>query len=895
MADTLRARFHTQGIRKGDVAMLWSESRPGWVAALWACLASGVILVPVDPQSSPALFHRIEAKAHPKIILIGDRQPALESSIAPIWRLEDIEHADQPFQPHPLGWGSSESDIAAQPHASAWGFGDVGRSPRTAPDALVRPRAAGPLAIKPHPLGWGFETPEFGATETTPNHPTPPPTLDSIAEIVFTSGTTAEPKGVIITHRNLLANLDPVAGEIAKYKRYAGPFQPLRILNLLPLSHLFGQSLALLIPPLIPTSVVFITGTGAQEVARQIHSRRVSALVAVPKILEVLRDFVSHRFPEVNDPALARGHWLLRWWRFRRVHRLFGWKFWAFISGGAPLAPDVEQFWSRLGYLVVQGYGLTETAPIVTLSHPFHVREGTVGKPLAGVELKIADDGEVLVRGGNVTTGYYGAPEETAAMFEDGWLRTGDIGQLDKEGHLQIRGRKKEMIVTREGLKVFPEDVEKTLNQIPGVRDSAVIGKDRVHAVLVLEPGADPDDIVREANQRLEDHQKVRAFSIWTGDDLPRTQSTRKLRRAEIAEVVAEGNAHDAKGRTGTAPRPASDLEAILQKYAPGRTITPETTLDELGLSSLDRVQLMMDLEQRFETGVDEAVFTSASKVADLACLVETHVPRNPVIPSEARDLLLGDFRNPRGFAKPPAVSNDVSKRPAPGLVKFPTYNRRWFARASRRLALPYWLLPLVRIFAHIRVTGRENLSSVPGPVIFASNHQSHFDVPVILASLPARYRYRVATAMAKEFFDAHFFPAGHKLRERFFISLYYRLSTFFFNAFPIPQRQAGAGETIRYMGELVEEGWSILIFPEGDRSAHGEIHPFQPGVGMLASHLHLPVVPIRIEGLDRVLNRNARWPHPGRVNVRLGKALDLHGDSFADLARTVEQAVRAL
>jgi long-chain acyl-CoA synthetase len=841
MADALRARFHAQGIRNGDVAMLWSESRPGWVAALWACLADGIILVPVDPQSSPALFHRIEAKAHPKVILIGGRQPAIESACAPILRLEDIEAAH------------------------------VGRSPRVRPSAL-----------KPHPSGWGS------------SDPTLPPTLDSIAEIVFTSGTTAEPKGVIITHRNLLANLDPVAGEIAKYKKYAGPFQPLRILNLLPLSHLFGQSLALLIPPLIPTSVVFIAGTGAQEITRQIHARRVSALVAVPKILEVLRDFVSHRFPEVNDPSLARGHWLLRWWRFRRVHRLFGWKFWAFISGGAPLAPDVEQFWSRLGYLVVQGYGLTETAPIVTLSHPFHVREGTVGKPLAGVELKIARDGEVLVRGGNVTTGYYGAPEETAAMFEDGWLRTGDIGQLDSEGHLQIRGRKKEMIVTPEGLKVFPEDVEKTLNQIPGVRESAVIGKDRVHAVLMLEPGANADEIVRDANQRLEDHQKIRSFSVWTGDDLPRTQSTRKLRRAEIAEAVS-------KGKADTGPRPASDLEAILQKYAPGRTITPETTLDELGLSSLDRVQLMMDLEQRFETGVDEAVFTSASKVADLAGLVETHVPRTPVIPSEARDLLLGDFRNPRGFAKPPAVPNEgvsggsVSNRPAPQAIKFPTYNRRWLARATRRLALPFWLLPLARIFAHIRVTGRDNLDSVRGPVIFASNHQSHFDVPVILASLPARYRYRVATAMAKEFFDAHFFPTRFKLRERLLNSLWYRLSTFFFSAFPIPQRQAGAGETIRYMGELVEEGWSILIFPEGDRSAYGEIHPFQPGVGMLASHLHLPVVPIRIEGLDRVLNRNARWPHPGPVNVRIGEPLELHGESFADLAKTVEQAVREL
>ncbi len=785
MADALRHQLWTHNILKGDAVILWSESRAGWVAALWACLADGIILVPVDPQSSPALLYRIAEKAQPKLILVSGRQPTLEFASVPVWNLDEVEGA----------------------RATTANRGELDKLPKPGPD--------------------------------------------DIAEIVFTSGTTAEPKGVVITHGNLLANLEPVAQEIAKYRKYAGPFLPLRILNLLPLSHLFGQSLALLIPPLIPTSVVFMTGHGAQEIARQIRSRRVSALVAVPKILEVLRDFVVHRVPEVNDPKLARGPWPLRWWRFRRVHRLLGWKFWAFISGGAPLAPDVEQFWSKLGFLVVQGYGLTETAPIVTLSHPFHVRSGTVGKPLGGVEVKIAEDGEVLVRGGNVTTGYYNAPEATAAVFEDGWFHTGDVGHLDSEGHLQIRGRKKEMIVTPEGLKVFPEDVEKTLNQIAGVRDSAVIGKDRVHAVLLLDAGANADEVVREANQRLEDHQKIRSVSVWTGDDLPRTATTRKLRRAEIAEAVA-------KGKTESSAPPKNELTAILQKYAPGRTITPETTLDELGLSSLDRVQLLMDLEQKFESGIDERSFTSASTVADLA---------KPA-PAAARE---------------------------PELVKFPTYNRSWIARAARRVSQPLFLLPLTRIFAHIRVSGRENLESIRGPVIFASNHQSHFDVPVILASLPQGSRNRVATAMAKEFFDAHFFPERFPLGQRFLISLYYRLSTFFFNAFPIPQRQAGAGETIRYMGELAEEGWSILIFPEGDRTHNGEIRPFQPGVGMIASHLHLPVVPIRLEGLDHVLNRNAKFPRMGRVNVRIGKPLDLRGESFADLARVVEEAVRNL
>ena len=162
-------------------------------------------------------------------------------------------------------------------------------------------------------------------------------------------------------------------------------------------------------------------------------------------------------------------HWMKRWWKYRRIHRMFGFKFWAMVVGAAPLDPELEAFWGRLGFVVVQGYGLTETAPIVTLNHPLRAARGAVGKPIAGVEVRIAEDGEILVRGENVTRGYYNAPEETRASFEDGWFHTGDIGELDDKGQLHIRGRKKEMIVTPEGLNVFPEDVERVLNELPGV------------------------------------------------------------------------------------------------------------------------------------------------------------------------------------------------------------------------------------------------------------------------------------------------------------------------------------------------------------------------------------------------------------------------------------------
>ncbi|MGH9559408.1 MAG: 1-acyl-sn-glycerol-3-phosphate acyltransferase, partial [Bryobacteraceae bacterium] len=391
-------------------------------------------------------------------------------------------------------------------------------------------------------------------------------------------------------------------------------------------------------------------------------------------------------------------------------------------------------------------------------------------------------------------------------------------------------------------------DVEKVLNRIPGVRESAVIGKDRVHAVLALDDGASPEEIAREANRQLEDHQKIRSVSVWTGGDLPRTQTTRKLRRAEIAEAISKGTTASAPAQNG--------LAALIQKYAPGRTITPETTLDELGLSSLDRVQLMMDLEQKFGTEIDERALSSAEKVADLA----------------------------RPAAAPPVPP-----------MKFPEYNQAWYAKFVRRLALPYFLLPLARVWAHIHVTGRENLASIHTPVIFASNHQSHLDVLVILASLPARWRYRVSTAMSKEHFMAHFFPEEHTLRERAANGLSYFLGTFMFNAFPIPQRHPGAGQTIQYMGGLIEQGGSILIFPEGDRTSTGELLPFQPGIGMIATRLNVPVVPLRIVGLDRVLHRDWYWPRMGRVEVRIGAPMTLRGEDFAALAKQVEQAVREL
>ena len=685
-----------------------------------------------------------------------------------------------------------------------------------------------------------------------------PAAPDQLAEILFTSGATGEPKGVTITHRNILANLKPIDQGIDKYRRYMGPFQPIRFLNLLPLSHMFGQSMAALIPAMIEGQVFFMPGSSPREAAHLIRRRRISVLVCVPQMLELLRDYVLQTVPSAAQPARA-GKWYGRWWQYRRVHRLLGWKFWAFVVGAAPLDPELEEFWRKLGYVVIQGYGLTETAPVATLNHPFETRKGSVGKAIAGVEIRIAPDGEVLLRGDNITPGYFGQSEASLRDAE-GFLHTGDVGALDADGRLSILGRKKEMIVSPDGLNVYPEDVERVLNAMPGVRESAVVAekqgaRELVHAVLVLEPHAEAEAIISHANGKLEGHQRVRAWSLWPDGKLPRTSGTGKLKRGEVAAWVA------GKGTPGSVPKAASDgsVEDVIRKFTGGRAVTGASSLDDLGLSSLDRIQLLMELERRTGAPIDEASFANARTVADL---------------TNAKPAAAGAIDEP---------------------FEYPEWNRSAGARAVRRIALPGLILPLTRAFAWLHVSGLENLRQISGPVIFASNHESHFDGPAILAALPAKWRYRLAPAVAKEFFDAHFHPQRHGMAERFANGLNYYLALLVFNIFPLPQRETGAREALRYAGGLVADGYSILIFPEGRRTDKGEIARFQPGVGMLAARLGIPVVPVRLSGLDHVLHKDAKFPTPGQASVTFGAPLRPSGDDAAAIAKQVEDAVRDL
>ena len=799
------ARLAASGIAKGHKVVIFSENRPEWIAAFWGCLLVGAVVVPIDYRSSPDFLVRVARIVDAKVVLAGQDVPPVRG-LEPgrIWAL------------HELDWAAEGTPPSVE----------IGR--------------------------------------------------DDVAEIIFTSGATAEPKGVVITHRNVLANIVPVEGEVLKYRRYAKPFSPIRFLNLLPLSHMFGQAMATFIPPMLTGVVVFMRGYNPGDIVDQIRTRKVSVLVSVPKILDVVREHVlraaasAKHAGQLRSPGL-QGDGALRavtriagrWWRHRDVHRLFGAKFWAFIVGAAPLDSELEKFWGDLGFAVVQGYGLTETAPIVTLNHPFGTKRGSVGKAIAGVEMKVAPDGEILVRGENVTQGYFNAADETAKAFEDGWFHTGDIGEIGEDGQVFIRGRKKEMIVTPEGLNVFPEDVERLVNQVPGVRDSAVVGAssggsgERVHAVLVVEPGTDPDAVARVANALLDDHQKIRRAVIWPEPELPRTEGTRKLKRAVIRDWLKSGGVprHVQSG--------SDTLAALVAKYAGRENVASTATIEELGLSSLERVELMVALEDAFGARIDEGAFAEARSVADLKTLVDR--------------------------------SAEAGATPTAEPVQFPSWNRTRLAWFIRRISLPTWILPPGRLFVWLKVDGREHLEKIDRPVIFAVNHQSHLDLPTVLMALPRRLRYRVAPAMAKEFFKAHFFPEQYSRIAWFTNSLNYYLAALFFNAFPLPQREAGTRQTLRYIGEVLESGYSVLIFPEGRRTDSGEIDRFRPGIGMIASKLDVPVIPVRVEGLDKILHHTWKMAKPGRARVAFGEPMRLSGEDYESLAKRVEDAVRSL
>ena len=804
-----------RNISKGDRVLVWAANSPEWVTAFFGCLLRGVIVVPLDFESLPEFAARVQQQVQAKLILYsGDRLHEFKPDV-PSLLLEDF-----------------------------------------------------------------FDLISLHSTEA---YPAQGIVDNDIAEIIFTSGTTAEPKGVCITHRNMLANIDPLEREIQKYLKYERLVHPLRFLNLLPLSHVFGQFMGMLVPQLLGGEVFFQDSLNPSEIIETIKANRISVVASVPRMLDTLRNKIERDYEARGEGetlkqrllAAEDQHFVRRWWTFRRVHRQFGWKFWAFIEGGAALAADTEAFWRRLGFAVVQGYGMTETASLITVNHPFNLSRRSIGKSLPGREVKIDEHGEILVRGENVSPGYWGGALRPIAN-EEGWLRTGDVAEMDEEGNLFFRGRKKDVIVKAAGLNIYPDDLEAALNAQPEVRDSAVVGVETQQgseplAVLLLRgEQTDAAAVVKRANEALSPYQQIRRWSVWLEEDFPRT-TTQKIRKPAVLERLkqrseAGGQRSAVADRLASGdgqPAPSSFLLSTIARVsgeAPEK-VDPSANLEmDLKLDSLGRVELLGALEDRYQIDIDEAAFTAATTVGEIERMIHEGASETAV-----------QYTYPRWAQRFPAT---------------------WIRFVVFYLAI----LPLTRWMSRATVIGKERLRGARGPVLFIANHIAMVDAALILRALPARFQRKLAIAMEGEILRGwRRPPEGTGWFARLIGLAKYALVVSLFNVFPLPQK-SGFRRSFAFAGETMDRGYSVLVFPEGARTTDGEMKPFMEGIGLLAKNLDVPIVPARIDGLYELKKRRKRFASGGQITVTIGEPVSFSPrDGPASVTNELERRVASL
>ncbi len=812
------AELERLGVQPGDRVALYLEDGPLWHAAFFGVLRLGAVAVPLDPTVPAPLLRQV-------------------------------------------------SD-----HLGARAWVTEGDAPQLDLDA---PKIA---------LDWSRNPPA-----ATGGRPLPDPDPSRVAQIVLTSGTSGTPHAVPVTHANLMAVLEPVAREVERYHLALAALPAARLAVALPLSHLYGQVMGVFLPAVLNAHTFLLPTLQAADLARVLRRERIQVLSTVPRTLALLSRYL------VDEGALSMGTagfelamaasdtmpWYRRPLVFRRVRARLGRRLVAVICGGAALDLDVELIWRRLGYVVVQGYGLTEAAPLVTLNHPFRTKAGSLGRPLHGVHIRLAEDGEILVRGANVVRA--GATQHM--VDPQGWLHTGDLGRYDTDDNrLYYVGRKGDRIVTPAGVNVDPAPIAAALRLEEGVLDALVIerpwgNRGTVTAVMLLRPGADGDAVVSRVNAALPDAARIRSWHSWPSGDLPRTH-TGKIKCAEVKGWVATlapqgAQLHDtaaappAPVKTITPSGPAVPKDAYTHVVALIGEVTGAdlATLDRQtpladALTSIDRVELAALLERTYSVTLSEAAFAGERSIGELAGDFAAlgrgddgdlpaqlggapPAPRRSAELSGVQDEASATLHE--ATARPPAIATASQAGDAP-FPEFGWRNAGW-ARAARFAIREWAMQPIIKSIASIRSEGVEHIEAPGGPVIIAANHLSILDPPTILFALPRRLRGQIAPSAMWQ----HYANAKTGLWQL-------RWSVLGLNMIPLVQ----VGDwrpTLRLAGQLVDWGYSPLIFPEGKRSEDGRPDVFRLGVGVLAAELRLPIVPCAIAGLHEVLPRGARWP----------------------------------
>jgi long-chain acyl-CoA synthetase len=695
--------------------------------------------------------------------------------------------------------------------------------------------------------------------------PLPPALVEkgTLAEIVFTSGTTGEPKGAMLTHGNLTA----CATAMTKVMPIG---EADRFLSVLPLSHLYEQVLGLIAPLIVGASVVYPVSRQPAVLIRTFREFKVSVLLIVPQGLRLLDAAIERKVDQTGRRArfdqlhriARRLPRVLKRLLFRPVLHEFGGRLQTIGVGASALEVELAQRWMEMGVDVLQGYGATEMGPVVSFTRPERNVLGTVGEPIPGVEVRIADDGEILARGPGRFQGYWHNPEATAAAIDaEGWYHSGDLGAMTPEGMLTFRGRKKDMLALADGQKVYPEDIEAVLREDGRLRDATVVGWPlgpglRVHAVLLTDDPSQAEAVIAAANTDLAPHQQIRGWTVWPDPDLPRT-ATLKVRKPDVLARLADLD------RPGSASVPAAaskvhaaaadaDIDPVTAIIASVAGLDPTAIAQsarlstDLDLDSLRRVELLGVIEEELGVFVDDDALEPDATVSDLVTLVEV-----------ARQTKRSD--------------------------------RSWnwpLSPAPRAMGIAFQVLlifPFVHAFYRIRTTGMERLASVEGPVLFTPNHCLHLDNGIILAQLPLAIRWKLSVAAAADTIYDN--PVQGVL------------ASLIANAFPL-QREGGVRRSLEMLGARLDKGFNILIYPEGKLTLGGPLQPFKGGVGLIAVEGATPIVPVKlkIHRMSIIDRRRLAGPWRGDVELVIGEPIRFDADTDHATATTrLEAAVAAL
>jgi len=697
---------------------------------------------------------------------------------------------------------------------------------------------------------------------------------DDVASLLYTSGTTGEPKGVRLTHCNLLSNAKALAQSgLASAED--------RFLAVLPLHHAYPFMVTGLVPLLLGAQITFLPTLKGPALLQCVREAQITFLVGVPQVFAMVRRGIIEGINQRPMPVRLVTYLLLACLGavrrqttvnlgrllFAKVHRQFGPSLRVLVSGGARLDPDVAHYLFCLGFTLLEGYGLTETAPAVTFTPSAKPKMGSVGVPIPGVEVRIVNPdaagvGEVTVKGPNVMQGYDANPQATADAIRDGWFYTGDLGYLDQDGYLFLTGRAKELIVTAGGKNIVPEELEAQYQRSPAIGEICIVGTTRVgeggeglHAVVV--PNfeyiktlkiVDIRQLVKDELTRIgltvPTYKRIGGLTIVT-TALPRTR-LEKLQRYRVAAMVkTAGEAADLTQPLSAAEQALMETEVArgivraLQRFVEKeRRIVPGDHLDlDLGFDSLRRVELLSALEQSFGHLPDSPaheVMTVRELIERVSALRHDEAGAGRGVQSWS-DLLK---------AERPADLRDMLLTP-------PAWSHRLlaaFVRTTLRLVF--------QVGFRLRIIGVDQLS-LDGPFLLAANHTSFLDPFLIVAAAPSTVSGRLYSIGWQAYFRGALMQWVARVARVIPVGL-----------------EASLVSALQAAALVLRQGQGLLVFPEGQRSVDGIFKPFRPGIGILACELSVPVIPIWIEGTFRAWPVGAWLPRPYPVSLAVGRPL---------------------